>query len=174
MPAPLKAALLAATLMLPSRAVIAQDDTVPGQVLGPWLTGEQGAVIELYRCGDSGAEELCGRIVWLEEPYTDDGRLKRDTQNPAPSLRDRPRCGLEVVTGLARKDDGDTWTGGRVYNPQDGKRYKARLKAGDGEQLTIRVYLGIPLIGKSETWTRPGQDIELGCPEQPAATVPRH
>lgn len=131
-------------------------------VLGPWLTEKKGAVIEIYECGTHQDRELCGRIAWLRKPYTDEGELKRDPENPDPSLRDRPLCGIEVVTGLKRNDE-DTWTFGRVYNPKDGNQYRAYLDAkGDGT-VRIRGYIGIPLFGKSETWTRP-EGIDIGCP----------
>jgi len=133
------------------------------QVLGPWLTEKEGAVIELYECGVEGEKEVCGRIAWLREPYRDGGELKRDPENPDPALRDRPMCGMQVVTGLKRRDE-NTWTFGRVYNPKDGRRYSAYIDWKAPGELHIRAYVGIPLIGKSETWTRPG-DIATGCPE---------
>jgi uncharacterized protein (DUF2147 family) len=133
------------------------------QVTGPWLTEKKGAVIEIYECGPAQDRELCGRIVWLKKPYTDDGELKRDPENPDPALRDRPLCGIEVFTGLKRNDK-DTWTFGHVYNPKDGKHYRAYLNAYEDGTVRIRGYIGIPLIGKSETWTRP-DGIDIGCPD---------
>jgi len=155
-----------AVLLLISLVGAAQDRYSVEDVLGPWLTGKKGAVIELYRCGNGGEGRICGRIVWLREPYTDDGKLKRDPENPVASLRDRPMCGLKVVSGLTRSDD-NTWSGGRVYNPKDGREYRAYLEIKEKGKIRIRAYLGLPLIGKSETWTRPGDHIDIGCPDSP-------
>jgi len=137
-------------------------DRVPEKdILGPWLTGKQGAIIDIYECDE---DSLCGRIAWLRKPYTDNGELKRDPDNPDASLRDRPLCGIEVFSGLKRTDR-DTWAFGKVYNPKDGNQYSAYLDANEDGSLDIRVYIGIPLIGKSETWTRP-EGIDIGCPSQ--------
>lgn len=168
MPKTAIAVMLSAALLLLSATSHARERAAPEDVLGPWLTEKEGAVIELYQCDKADKErEICGRIAWLEDPYTDDGKLKRDLENPVASLRDRPRCGLEVVTGLTRSDK-DTWTDGRVYNPKDGQEYSAYLDVKEDERIRIRVFLGIPLIGKSEIWTRPGDDINIGCPDDPS------
>lgn len=163
MPNPAKAALLGAALILAAAVTHADRDAQVDEVLGPWLTEKEGAVIEIYRCGEEGSRELCARIAWLREPYTDEGDLKRDPENPDASLRDRPLCGIEVLTGLKRSDS-NTWSYGRVYNPKNGNDYSAYLDAKADETVHIRGYIGIPLIGKSETWTRP-DGIDIGCPQ---------
>jgi uncharacterized protein (DUF2147 family) len=50
-------------------------------------------------------------------------------------------------------DDGE-WTDGHIYNPSDGKEYKAYMKLKDHKTLTVRGYVGISLFGKTDTWTR--------------------
>lgn len=158
-----KIVLAGSTVVLLATAAPADDRVSVDQILGPWLTEKEGAVIEIYECGDDQDRELCGRIAWLRKPYTDEGELKRDPENPDAALRDRPLCGIEVFTGLKRTDK-DTWAYGRVYNPKDGNQYRAYLDARDDGTVHIRGYVGIPLFGKSETWTRPA-DIDVGCPE---------
>lgn len=141
------------------------DDKVPvDDILGSWLTEKKGAVIEMYECGVQEETELCGRIAWLKKPYTDEGKLKRDPENPNPALRERPLCGIRVFSGLKRTDK-DTWAFGDVYNPKDGNEYSAYFDAKDDGTLHIRAYIGIPLIGKSETWSRP-QGMDIGCPSE--------
>lgn len=151
----------AGAALLASLAAHGNDRVPVKEILGPWLTGKQGAVVNIYECGEGA---LCGRIAWLRKPYTDDGGLKRDSDNPDASLRDRPLCGINVFTGLKRTDR-DTWAFGKVYNPKDGNQYSAYLDANEDGSLDIRIYIGIPLIGKSETWTRP-QGIDIGCPSE--------
>jgi uncharacterized protein (DUF2147 family) len=152
---------LPGTLLLFTLAAQGSERVPISDLLGPWMTEKKGAVIDIYECGE-GERALCGRIAWLKKPYTDEGELKRDPENPDSSLRDRPLCGIEVLTGLKRMDK-DTWAFGDVYNPKDGNEYSAYLDAREDGTLHIRGYLGIPLIGKSETWSRP-QGIDIACP----------
>lgn len=161
-----KVALLGGLLAVTATVPTQEPEVSVDHVLGPWLTGKKGAVIDIYRCGD-GNEELCGRIAWLKKPYHSDGTLKRDPENPDEALRKRPLCGIEVFTGLTRTD-ADTWGHGRVYNPEDGHRYHAYLNANDDGTLYIRGYIGIPLFGRSETWTRPN-GIDIHCPPDPGS-----
>lgn len=155
-----KTPLLGALLTVMS-AGHAAERVPTADIVGSWLTEKKGAVIDIYQCGEE-KDELCGRIAWLRKPYKDDGTLKRDDDNPDPSLRDRPLCGIEVFTGLKRTDK-DTWAFGDVYNPKDGNSYSAYMDANEDGTVDIRVYIGIPLIGKSETWTR-ADNIDTGCP----------
>ena len=128
-------------------------------VEGFWLTEKRKAVIELYGCG----AHLCGRIAWLGEPRAEDGSLRRDRDNPDPSRRDRPWCGLTVITGLESSGKGG-WEGGQFYYPKHGRSYRIRLRA-EGRTLNVRAYLGVPLLGRSETWTPAGPE-KRGCPDE--------
>ena len=48
---------------------------------------------------------LCGHIYWLKKPSSN-GRPKRDQHNPDARLRDRPLCGLRILSGFKRAADG--------------------------------------------------------------------
>lgn len=127
-------------------------------LLGYWLSGKEKLVLEFYECG----AEVCGRIAWLAKPYNSRGTLRRDTKNPDPALRDRPWCGIEVVRGLTPNGDGE-WESGKVYDPKGGQTYSLAVKhKGDG-RLELRAYVGLKLFGKTEVWTRPAADQEIGC-----------
>ena len=52
------------------------------------------------------------------------------------------------------KYDDNEWTGGHIYNPSDGKEYKAYMKLRDKNTLNVRGYVGISLLGKTDTWSR--------------------
>ena len=53
----------------------------------------------------------------------------------------------------AKYDNGE-WTGGRIYDPQNGKDYKCYLKLKDPHTLSLRGYIGFSLLGRTEVWTR--------------------
>ena len=120
---------------------------------GVWLTGERDAAVAIAPCPGNDWLLLCGRIVWLEDAIDARGRPRRDDNNPNPARRDRPICGLVVLGGL-RLSGPNTWDGGSVYNPQDGRTYSADLKLLADGALRVRAYLGVPLFGRSQIWTR--------------------
>jgi uncharacterized protein (DUF2147 family) len=104
--------------------------------------------------------ELCGRIVWLRKPLSG-GRPKQDKHNPDVRLRDRPLCGLRILSGFRRAGAG-VWNAGQVYNPGDGRTFSSTMTLeGDGG-LRIRGYVGAALFGKTVNWVRP-QDRLSPC-----------
>jgi uncharacterized protein (DUF2147 family) len=65
----------------------------------------------------------------------------------------KPILGLDILTGL--RADGNEWTGGEILDPDTGKVYKAKIKLIDGgKKLVLRGFVGISLIGRSQTWVR--------------------
>lgn len=124
---------------------------------GLWLTENARAIIEITPCD----EKACGRIVWMDEPQMPDGSPKIDQNNPDEALQSRRLCGIPLVGGFAREEDG-IWRGGYVYNPRDGKTYDAEIKPNGGDTLTLRGFVLVPAFGKDQTWTRV-PDARGGC-----------
>ena len=53
------------------------------------------------------------------------------------------------------KRDGDEFDGGDILDPDNGKVYRCKAKLAEGgKKLIVRGYIGISLIGRSQTWTR--------------------
>ena len=127
---------------------LAAPDADPAE--GVWLTADGGGKVRIAPCVDP-ADQLCGTIVWLRRRFDERGRPVRDVHNPRPELRSREIIGLELLRGLKRRSTGH-WIGGRVYNSDNGKTYRARI------QLTkpgaLRIEGCILLFCSGETWTR--------------------
>jgi uncharacterized protein (DUF2147 family) len=117
-------------------------------ILGEWLTAEGKARVQITRDGDIYA----GKIVWLKEPEKN-GKAVVDDKNPDEKLRDRPVLGMEIVYGF-KYDEDNVWTDGKVYDPESGNDYKAKITLVDEKTLKLRGYVLIPLLGRSELWTR--------------------
>ena len=67
--------------------------------------------------------------------------------------KDAPMLGLTIVKGMKR--DGNKYAGGTILDPRDGTVYHAQMEvSADGQQLFVRGYLGIPLLGQTQIWTR--------------------
>jgi len=139
------------TLLLAAGVVLASTDAFAQDVRGRWLPPEEDSVIEIYECG----ERLCGRVAELMEPLDEDGDPKVDVNNRDDALRGRPLLGMELLDGFEREKPGE-YRGGEIYNPRDGKLYKAVLTLQADGTLKVRGYVGVPLLGKTQIWKREG------------------
>lgn len=120
-------------------------------VFGRWLVEDGRAVIEIEPCG----EEACGRLVWMQNARETDGAPKRDANNPDPDARMRPLCGMRLVTGLRPAGDG-SWKGGEIYSARDGRTYGFEIAPDGTDRLSARGYVGLSVLGRSQSWVRPG------------------
>jgi uncharacterized protein (DUF2147 family) len=61
--------------------------------------------------------------------------------------------GMEILSGL--KKTADAYSGGHILDPDDGEIYRAEMKLKEqGTKLDLRAYIGIPLLGRTQTWIR--------------------
>lgn len=119
--------------------------------LGVWTNNEKKATFEIYSCGNG---KLCGKIVSLTTPNDPaTGKPKTDSQNPDPKLRNRPRMGMVFMTGFEH-DEGNKWDDGKIYDPETGKTYSCYMKMLNANSMEVKGYIGISMIGRSQTWTR--------------------
>ena len=65
-------------------------------------------------------------------------------------LKNKPIEGLTIIEGL--EWDGTAWTGGKILDPANGKQYSCTLTLQDDQTLKVRGYLGISLLGRTQTW----------------------
>lgn len=117
-------------------------------LLGNW-TNPTGSTVQIYHCGS----DVCLRIIAIRKNAP--GRA--DVNNPNPSLRKRPLCGLQIGTHfhLANSNRAED---GQLYDPESGKTYSGSMTQ-RGDKLMLRGYIGIPLFGRTEVWTRARPDL---------------
>lgn len=121
---------------------------------GEWVTEEGNARVLVEPCADT-PENLCGHMVWLENPTDEEGNPQRDDNNPEPELQGRKLIGeTPIVWDMQPDSDGQSWEGGRIYDPENGRTYRARMELVDAGTLDIRGYVGRPIFGRTTTWTR--------------------
>lgn len=131
--------------MMAAMAIAAAPPVSADTALGQWKTETHNAIVEIARCGPS----ICGRIVTSDLLRTHPDL--RDARNADAALRNRPLKGLQFLDGFTR--DGDGWSGGRIYNADDGKTYGAKVTPLGTDTLKVRGCVFVPFC-KTQTWTR--------------------
>ena len=147
--------LLSALLM--AAACAAAADSPHDRISGNWLTADRHNVVKVARCG----EELCGVLVGLTPHLASDGKPVRDDENPDVRLRTRPACGLEILR--MRWNGGKQAFEGGLYDPQTGKSYTGNVSLNSAGALKLRGYVLIPLLGRTELWSRYPSDLAGDC-----------
>lgn len=82
-----------------------------------------------------------------------DGKDRKDSNNPAPELRQRSLLGVVILGGF-KYSGNNKWQDGWVYDPNNGKTYSCKMKLTDSKTLEIRGYIGISLFGRTEVWKK--------------------
>lgn len=67
--------------------------------------------------------------------------------------KNAPVIGLVILRGLTK--DGDEYVGGEILDPDNGNTYRSKVRLTDnGKKLSVRGYIGVPVLGRSQTWIR--------------------
>ena len=119
------------------------------QVTGRWKTiddetKEAKSIVEVYEKDG----KIYGKVVEILNPAKKDSKC----QNCKGEDKDKPILGLTIIKGL--KKDGNEYTDGDILDPQKGKLYSCTIKLDGNDKLSVRGYMGISLIGRSQTWYR--------------------
>ena len=85
-------------------------------------------------------------------------RAPGEDQNPKcekceDARKNQPIIGMVFMSGL--KKDGDEYAGGEILDPDNGKVYRSKMHLTDGgKKLSVRGYIGVPMLGRSQVWIR--------------------
>ena len=140
--------LAALLLSVSSSAVFAED------ISGTWKniddkTGSSKAILEI-RQETNGTYTAKIVKVTPRPGYT----AKETCVNcPAP-YTDKPILGMDVLKGL-KPAAGSNFTQGKIIDPLSGHIYSMKAKLSpNGKRLTLRGYVGVSALGRSQTWIR--------------------
>ncbi|QHT70182.1 DUF2147 domain-containing protein [Rhodocytophaga rosea] len=139
--------LFSGFLLLCPAFIFAQKEA--DAVVGVWYNGSKESKIEIYKC-DS---RYCGKIIWLKEPLAENGKPKIDKNNPDEKLRTRLILGMNLMRGFTYDED-NVWVDGEIYDPKSGKTYSCKMTLTDKNNLDVRGFVGISIIGRTDFWTR--------------------
>ena len=126
---------------------LAQDTPV-----GLWKTiHDDGKTVKtLIRISES-AGVLSGTIEKLLDPAA-----ATVCEKCTDDRKGKPVVGMAIIRGV-RRNAADTtlWDGGEVLDPENGSTYRLRMRPVEGgKKLEVRGYIGLPMIGRSQTWLR--------------------
>ena len=120
----------------------------PPAEVGRWLTQNELSVIDVVPC----AAGLCGRIVGISRDHPTD-----------PQPRDiwgGYQCHESIIHMTSQGGDG-RWRGS-ILDPRSGRTWRAEIW-GSGEALRLRGYIGLPLFGATQVWSRYGGHLSAAC-----------
>ncbi len=118
-------------------------------ILGTWKTlddetGKEKSIVEIYEQDG----KIYGKIIELLEKEN----KGRKCINCSGTDKDKPIQGMVIIRGLSK--DGDEYNGGKILDPKSGKIYKCSLSLESKDKLTVRGYIGISLLGRTQKWIR--------------------
>lgn len=118
-------------------------------ILGKWKsidekTGKDESIIEIYL--EKG--KYYGKIVQLLNPNKKGAICEKCTG----VNKNKPIVGLVIINGLKKNDD--EWSGGKVLDPKNGKKYKCYITFKDKNTLKLRGYIGLSVFGRTTYWHR--------------------
>lgn len=131
-------ALLLGCLQINAQSVIGKWKTIDDK------TGKAKSVVEIYESNG----KIYGKVVEIFDP----AKRERKCEKCDGADKNKPVLGLVVIKGLSK--DGDEYNGGKIVDPETGSVYKCFVKLEGKDKLTVRGYMGIALIGRSQTWVR--------------------
>lgn len=148
----IKALLLAAaSVALLPLAAAAQQTSAAG--LWKTIDDQSGQPKALIRISEAGGEYK-GKIEKLFRAPNEEQNPKCDKCTDA--RKDQPLVGMTILSGMKpEKQESGEYSGGQILDPENGKIYKSKMALDDdGKKLNVRGYIGMPLLGRTQTWLR--------------------
>ena len=142
------AVALSLLALLPVGAYAQQLSPQLQNAVGRWQVinndGNPAGQVETYLADG----KLHGRVLQVRP-----GRTPQDVcEKCSGELKNKQILGMVIIRNF--HPQGDDWVGGTVIDPENGKEYKGKLWAVGKDQLYMRGFIGISLLGRTESWKR--------------------
>jgi uncharacterized protein (DUF2147 family) len=114
---------------------------------GRYLTASGNLEVEVAPCGTA----LCGTVARV---LANRSMSQPGTAMPSGSVAAVP--GMTILSSFVSEGDtqpSTTWHGS-IFNRENGKTYSTRMSLDGSGNLVLRVYVGVPLFGSTQVWTR--------------------
>lgn len=113
-------------------------DDVLGYYMNP--TGE--GILKIYETEG----KYAGKLVWMKHPE------KLDAKNPDKSKQSQKILGSTIMRNFVF--DGEIWKNGSIYDPKNGKTYDCKISRDEKGNLSIRGFIGISLLGRTDYFVK--------------------
>ena len=108
-------------------------------------TGKEKAMVRITEAGGV----FTGKVEKLLDPTKQDSKCDECTD----SRKGQPVLGLTIIRNIKKGES--HWEGGDILDAANGKVYRARLTlSADNKKLDVKGYIGTPLFGRTQTWSR--------------------
>ena len=108
-------------------------------------TGKEKAMVRITES----AGVFTGKVEKLLDATKQDSKCDECTD----SRKGQPVLGLTIIRNIKKGES--HWEGGDILDAANGKVYRARLTlSADNKKLDVKGYIGTPLFGRTQTWSR--------------------
>lgn len=128
-------------------------------IVGTWKTiddetGKARSHVQIYKSSKNGL--YYGKILKLLNRTPDEGEDPYCEVCPENDYRHNQRViGMNIITKMKASSDAQSASGGSILDPKSGKIYKCSMTIKEGgKKLSVRGYIGISALGRSQTWIR--------------------
>ena len=122
--------------------------------VGVWQTiddvsGKPKAIVEIQQGADN---SFMGKILKV---FPQPGKSRHELCAECKGDKhNQPIVGMSIISGLKAVKQ-NQWGKGEILDPANGKTYSCHVRMTDsGDKLNVRGYIGMPLLGRTQTWVR--------------------
>jgi uncharacterized protein (DUF2147 family) len=134
---------LSALLLILLFSLSTKGQAKAGDIVGNYMVPSKDGAIQVYEK----AGKYYGKIILNKDPN------KLDVNNPDKTKQTRKVLGLDILNDF-KFDGDDVWESGTIYDPKNGKTYSCKITREANGDLNIRGFIGISLLGRTETFTK--------------------
>jgi uncharacterized protein (DUF2147 family) len=119
------------------------------RIVGVWESEEKNLLIQISKEGG----HFVGKMTYYQCATETIMRSRVDVENPDPKLTGRKLLGLKLVEQLSYQGN-NVWGGGKIYDPNSGHTYDARVQLTNLNTVVVRGYWRFRWLGRSMVFNR--------------------
>jgi uncharacterized protein (DUF2147 family) len=105
-------------------------------IVGEYLT-DRGGKKSKVRITKNAQGTYDAQVFWVEQPYDENGKKRKDVKNPDKSLRNVDIDNVVIVKGLKYDAEDKIWSGAKIYDPTKGMHFKTEAEFVSANKLKL-------------------------------------